>query len=140
MTSTSKKHSSVFPRQKLPEKHTYLAPDHSEIRILFEVTGAGVAHCKLPPGATSSSVRHKTVNEVWYILSGTGEIWQGRDGLNDFADLTAGVCLTIPVGNSFQFRNTGPDDLDILITTVPNWPGPEEAVPVAGFWKDTDQI
>lgn len=127
--------SSVFLRQLLPERFTYLAPDRSEIRILLDVSGAGVAHCRLPPGAISSPVRHKSVNEIWYILSGQGQIWQSRNGVNDFADLSAGVCLTIAVGNSFQFRNTGADNLDILITTVPNWPGPDEAVPVSGYWQ-----
>lgn len=127
--------SSIFLRQSLPEKFTYLAPDHSEIRILLDVSGAGVAHCRLPPSCVSSPVKHKSVNEIWYILSGSGQIWQGRNGLNDFADLSAGVCLTIAAGDSFQFKNTGTEDLDILITTAPNWPGPDEAVPVSGYWE-----
>lgn len=126
---------SLFLRQHLPEKYSYLAPDGSEIRMLLDVAGAGVAHCRLPPGCVSSPVKHKSVNEIWYILSGSGQIWQGRNGLDDFADLSAGVCLTIAAGDSFQFKNTGMGDLDILITTAPNWPGPDEAVPVSGYWK-----
>lgn len=128
-------HIALFLRQPLSEKYSYLAPDGSEIRVLVDVPGAGMAHCRLPPGGVSSPVKHKSVNEIWYILSGTGQIWQSRDGLNDFAELGAGACLTIPVGNSFQFRNTGSANLDILIATVPNWPGPDEAVPVPGYWE-----
>ena len=49
--------------------------------------------------------------------------------------LTAfGVCLTIPPGTSFQFRNTGWEPLCFIITTMPPWPGPEEAVRVTDHW------
>lgn len=128
----------LFLRQQLPPTPTYLAPDRSEIRILLDVPGAGVAHCKLPPGKVSSAVKHKTVNEIWYVLSGAGELWQSRNELTDIAKLSDGMCITIPVANSFQFRNTGLDDLNILITTSPNWPGPDEAIPVKGYWPTED--
>ena len=124
----------LFHHKPFPKDYDYLAPDTSEIRVLLDVPGGGLAHCVLPSGKTSVAVRHKTVNEIWYVISGTGEIWQGLNGDHEFADLRPGVSLTIKTGNSFQFRNIGNDDLRILITTVPNWPGAEEAVQVDGYW------
>ncbi|MEK6283898.1 MAG: hypothetical protein AABN95_26395 [Acidobacteriota bacterium] len=32
----------------LPEQYDYLAPDGSEIRLLPDVSGGGLAHCRLP--------------------------------------------------------------------------------------------
>jgi mannose-6-phosphate isomerase-like protein (cupin superfamily) len=59
----------------------YSAPDGSEIRLLLNVKGGGLAHCTLPPAATTLAVRHRTVEEIWYFLDGTGEVWKiGRRG------------------------------------------------------------
>ena len=124
----------LFEQKPFPEKYDYLAPDTSEIRLLLDVPGAGVAHCILPPGKVSVAVRHQTVNEIWYVISGKGELWQGLNTIDEFAELRSGVTLTIKKGNSFQFRNTGNADLCILITTSPNWPGAQEAVHVKGYW------
>ena len=62
---------------------------------------------------------------------------QGLNGVNEFVSLRPGMSLTITAGNSFQFKNTGTDDLCILITTSPNWPGAEEAVHVRGYWEQS---
>jgi hypothetical protein len=49
-------------------------------------------------------------------------------------DLRRGVALTIPVGTSFQFRNTGRDPLAIIGVTMPPWPGEDEAMESKGVW------
>ena len=110
--------------QMLPEQHIY-APDGSEIRPLVQSDGASMAHCTLPPGAVTKAVRHRTVEEIWYILSGRGQIWrhldrratmnvEGNPPVSDdvaeaVTDLTAGCSLTIPTGAHFQFRTIGDD-------------------------------
>jgi mannose-6-phosphate isomerase-like protein (cupin superfamily) len=38
-----------------------------------------------------------------------------------------GTSLSIPVGTTFQFRNTGPGTLAAVGVTMPPWPGPGEA-------------
>ena len=112
----------------------YLAPDKSEIRLLPSMNGGGMAHCVLPPHAVSSAVEHKTVEEIWYILSGSGEIWRKRGSEEQVVSLLPQTCITIPVHTQFQFRNTGPDSLKILICTMPPWPGASEAIRVKDFW------
>ena len=49
-------------------------------------------------------------------------------------DVGPGVALSIETGCRFQFRNTGDDDLCILIVTMPPWPGAHEARPATGRW------
>lgn len=124
----------LFDCKSFPDKYSYLAPDKSQIRVLLDVPGAGLAHCILPAGVISAAVRHQTVHEIWYVISGRGEIWQGLNEVNEFADLSPGVTVSIRRGNHFQFRNTGVTDLCILIATTPKRPGAHEAVHVEGYW------
>ena len=49
-----------------------------------------------------------------------------------------GVSLTIPVEACFQFRNTGEEPLRLIITTMPPWPGKDEAERVQGYWLEGD--
>ena len=57
----------------LPNDYDTLAPDGSQIRLLQSLDGVSVVHCRLPPGAVTVPVRHRTVAEIWYILAGEGE-------------------------------------------------------------------
>lgn len=124
----------VFVTKQLSADYDYLAPDGSEIRLLPTVGGGGLAHCTLPPGKVSKAVVHRTVEEIWYCLSGEGQIWRKLGDLETVVDLRAGTSVTIPTGMRFQFRTTGGEPLCILIATMPPWPGKEEAVPVDGRW------
>lgn len=117
----------------LPDNCTYLAPDGSEIRSLVNGETGSLCHCLLPPGATSRPVRHKTVEELWYVLEGSGQIWRGRPGEGGEAlSVRPGDSLRIPVGTAFQFRASPDAPLKLLLATVPAWPGPDEAVPAKG--------
>lgn len=120
--------------KQLPVEYNNLAPDGSEIRLLLGVQGGGLAHCALPPGKTSVAVTHRTVEEIWYFLSGRGEVWRKKDGGEQVTEVQPGLCLSIPLGSHFQFRNTGDEPLCFIIATMPPWPGPQEAVPVSGKW------
>jgi mannose-6-phosphate isomerase-like protein (cupin superfamily) len=119
----------------LSPTYDYLAPDTSEIRLLTSINQGGLCLCTLPINKTSSPVKHKTVNEIWYCISGNGEIWLSAEDYNKVVAFHQGDSFLIPVDYSFQFRNTGDEPLNILITTMPSWPGPEEAVTVPGKWS-----
>jgi len=112
-----------------------LAPDGSEIRLLGAVRGGGVVHCTLPPGRTSLAVRHRTVEEIWYVLGGRGQVWRGQGPREEVVDVEPGVALTIPLGVHFQFRTVGSEPLRFVIVTIPPWPGAEEAVRVKDHWE-----
>ena len=113
------------------------APDGSQVRILLALAGGSLAHFRLEPGQVARAVRHRTIEEIWYVIAGCGEIWRAQDGREEVAPLVAGTCLTIPVGTAFQFR-AGPDDgLEIVGVTMPPWPGDAEAEAVQGRWAPT---
>lgn len=87
----------------LPPDFDVLAPDGSEVRILLSLPRASMAHFRLPPGQISLAVRHRTVEEIWYILSGQGEMWRSVAGQEEIVPLSSGTCLTIRPACRFSF-------------------------------------
>ncbi len=61
-----------FDYRELAGGRDALAPDGSEIRLLSETSRGSMVHCTLGPGEVSAPVAHRTVEEVWYFLEGTG--------------------------------------------------------------------
>ena len=115
-----------------------LAPDGCEIRELSRVSGASMAHGTLPPGRTSLAIRHRTIEEIWYVLSGVAEIWR-RLGDQESVDLiSGGRSLTLPAGCEFQFRTIGAEPFTFIMCTMPPWPGNDEAILVEGKWEVVD--
>ena len=114
-----------------------VAPDGSDVRLLLEVDGGGLAHFELAPGRTSVAVTHRTVEEIWYFLRGRGEMWRRRGPHEEVVEVLAGICVTIPLGTHFQFRAFAGEPLAALGATIPRWPGDEEAIVVDGPWEPT---
>jgi len=125
---------SGFSTKALPEVYDVLAPDGSEVRVLAGASRGSMAHFRLPPGQVSVAVCHRTVDEVWYVTAGSGEIWRSSRNAEEVTALSPGLSLTIPVGTSFQFRAGNDAALEIVGVTMPPWPGPDEAYPVTGKW------
>ena len=123
-----------FTTRALPVAPDLTAPDGAQVRLLSDLAGGSMAHFELAPGQSSMAVTHRTVEEIWYVLSGKGQMWRHQDGDSSITDLEAGISLTIPLGTHFQFRNTGPTPFTAVAVTMPPWPGDGEAVPVAGEW------
>jgi mannose-6-phosphate isomerase-like protein (cupin superfamily) len=120
---------------KLKADYDKIAPDGSEIRLLPKMNRGSLCHCTLPVGRTSFAVKHKTIEEIWYILDGNGQIWRKNGDEETITDLKEGVSITIPTGTRFQFKNVGESPLKIIITTMPPWPGDDEAIRVEGHWN-----
>lgn len=127
----------MFETESLPADVTDVAPDGSEVRVLLGLKNGGLAHFTLGAGQTSRAVAHHTVEEIWYVLEGEGEMWRSLGDQESVVSLRRGVCLTIPVGTRFQFRATTPEALEVVGVTMPLWPGPGEAYFVAGAWEST---
>lgn len=123
-----------FETTRLPTTPDVTAPDGSDVRILLRLAGGSMAHFELPAGRTSLAVAHRTVEEIWYIVSGRGEMWRKHEAHEEIVALEAGVCLTIPVGTHFQFRALGNAPLAAVGVTMPPWSGEAEAVRVKGKW------
>lgn len=127
----------MFDTMSLPAKPTVTAPDGSDVRVLLHSDRGSMAHFELAPGQISIAVRHRTVSELWYFLSGHGQMWRRATDREEVVDVTTGVCISIPVGTEFQFRTVGDEPLAAVAVTMPPWPGGQESIATTGVWKPT---
>ena len=128
---------SAFSTMQLPIERTVVAPDGSDVRVLLGLAGGGMAHFSLPAEAVSAAVTHRTVEEIWFIIAGSGQMWRRQGSIEAVTELAAGTCVTIPLGTHFQFRAGRACALEAVAITMPPWPGDGEAVPVSGPWRPT---
>ncbi|MGK7907324.1 MAG: cupin domain-containing protein [Synechococcus sp.] len=128
-----------FTIRMLPELPDAIAPDGSNVRILTSLPRGSMAHFELLPGKTSVAVAHRTVEEIWYVLGGEGEMWRKQGDREEIVTLTAGISVTIPLGTAFQFRAGGNSPLTAVAITMPPWPGDAEAYTVTGYWHATSR-
>jgi mannose-6-phosphate isomerase-like protein (cupin superfamily) len=114
----------LFETRLLEDAAVVPAPDGSAVRPLCRLPGAGsFAHFQLEPGEVSRAVSHETVQEIWYVVAGAGQMWRRQRGREDeHTTLAPGTCLTIPLGATFQFRTEGDEPLRIAAVTMPPWP------------------
>ena len=128
-----------FATLRLPADRSVVAPDGSDVRVLLGRAAGGMAHFELAPGRTAAAVTHRTVEEIWYVVAGRGEMWRRLGAVEETVVLEPGVCLTIPLGTHFQFRAAPDQAVAAIAVTMPPWPGVGEAVPVRGPWTASDR-
>ncbi|MDA0263354.1 MAG: cupin domain-containing protein [Chloroflexi bacterium] len=114
-----------------------IAPDGSEIRLLVDTgqgaTKSSLVEVTLPAGQTTRPIWHRTVEEVWYVLEGTGKVWRCPPDTPTASappvNVIPGDSLTVPTNWRFQFAANPNAPLRFLCHTTPPWPGEYEAVP-----------
>jgi len=129
---------SEFTVKRVGSTIDVVAADSSELVLLSRTDRASMAHGLLRPGATSNAMVHRSVDEVWFVVSGSAEIWRANDNGESLEIVDAGTSLAIPCGTRFQYRTVGPEPFRFIMATIPAWPGEDEAVPTAGAWSDRD--
>ena len=126
-----------FATMHIPAAPSEIAPDGSAVRVLLGLTGGTVAHFELPAGNVSRAVTHRTVEEVWLILSGRGELWRKQAAREEIAALEPGLCVSLPRSTHFQFRASATEALTLVAVTIPRWPGDQEVEYVPGPWQSS---
>ena len=113
------------------------APDGTALRLLLNLAGGSLAHFELPAAAVSHAVAHRTIEEIWFVVSGQGSIWRSLESVERIDPIGPGTALTIPLGTAFQFRAAAAAPLAFVAIAMPPWPGMDEAIPVEGPWAPT---
>jgi mannose-6-phosphate isomerase-like protein (cupin superfamily) len=126
-----------FSTQTVATAREVTAPDGSRVRVLAVAKRGSMARFTLPPYGVARAVRHRTVEELWFILSGHGRMWRHDADTEEVVALANGVSLAIPCGASFQFRSDSAEPLHAVGVTIPPWPGEDEAYLVEGPWDAT---
>jgi len=124
------KYETAWVARVTPER----APDGSTVRPLLSLRSGSMAQFELEPGGISLAVRHRSVGEIWLVVSGRGRMWRQQCEQHGIVDLIPGVCISIPAGTAFQFRCEGSEALRVAAVSMPPWPGDEEAELVPGIW------
>ena len=109
------------------EDYQHMSPAGAQVRLLQDNQYGGMAQCTLKANTISKAVRHKTVGEFWYVLSGSGAIWRKNEHGESVSKLESGVSIDIPLGTDFQYRSDQ-EDMVFICVTMPPWPG-------AGEWS-----
>lgn len=123
-----------FATMQLPNEPDAIAPDGSDVRVLLQLARGSMAHFELGEGRISRAVAHRSVEEIWYVLHGHGQMWRRQADREETVPLHPGTCVSIPAGTSFQFRADGSGPLAAVGVTMPPWPGTDEAYDVPGAW------
>ena len=126
-----------FETKRLPINRDTIAPDGLDVRVLLKLKEGSLTHFELAPEETSIAIAHCSVEEIWFFVKGSGEMWRKLDDQEEIVPVHAGVCITIPVGTRFQFRSFGNEPLAAIGVTMPPWPGETEAYMVQGKWIPT---
>ncbi|PYS93204.1 MAG: hypothetical protein DMF64_05845 [Acidobacteria bacterium] len=95
-------------------------PHGSEIRPLIDRTTSEIELCSLaeevlPPGAAVARHHHLETEEVYYILSGQGQMTVGCEE----RAVTTGDAIFIPRETSHTLANTGTEPLVLLLVCGP---------------------
>jgi len=103
-----------------PPFNTYNLPTVENIcnQILREVIAlpkVSMAHVTMAPGNVSLWHDHVEMNEVYFILKGTGILTYGNRALT----ATKGAYLVIPPNTPHKLKNTGNTDLEHLVFALP---------------------
>jgi len=81
---------------------------------VFMTNWAYVDHLLLPPGASEGLHRHQGVEEIYYVISGAGEVRIGEET----APIGAGDAVPVLFGEAHGFRNAGSEDLEFMIIGI----------------------
>ena len=69
--------SQPFETRTLESAPVVIAPDGSAVRPLCVLPGAGsFAHFRLGPDDVARAVVHETVQEIWFVVAGAGQMWR----------------------------------------------------------------
>jgi mannose-6-phosphate isomerase-like protein (cupin superfamily) len=105
--------------------------------VLLFLKGGSMAHFHLGAGTVAKAVVHRSVEELWFVVAGRGEMWRRQGEREEVIELQPELCVSIPAGTQFQFRASPVEAVSAVAVTMPPWPGPEEAVFVDGPWRST---
>jgi hypothetical protein len=96
-----------FGTMLLPDAPDAIAPDGSQVRILLRLDGGSMAHFGLAAGQVSRAVAHHAVDELWYVLSGHGQMWRRQREREEMVPLRpAPACPSRPARTSSSAPTT----------------------------------
>jgi mannose-6-phosphate isomerase-like protein (cupin superfamily) len=107
----------------------FITKDSSEIREILAPRNSSIkrqslAEARLLPGRSTAEHYHIQTEEIYYILSGRGQIIVDREK----RDVKKHDGIAIPPGVKHKITNTGTEDLIFLCCCVPAYEGEDTVI------------
>ncbi|MGH9823907.1 MAG: cupin domain-containing protein, partial [Blastocatellia bacterium] len=80
-----------------------------------DLTRCSLAEELLPPGHAVLPHHHDEIEEVYYILEGSGVMTVG----NEQREVASGDAIYVPRGNTHTLKNTGSEPIRLLLVCGP---------------------
>jgi mannose-6-phosphate isomerase-like protein (cupin superfamily) len=84
-------------------------------RSTSDITGCSLAEEIMPPGKAVKPHFHKTHEEVYYLITGSGRMRVS----DEWRDVSAGDAIYIPVNCVHSLVNTGDEDIRLVLVVGP---------------------
>jgi len=102
-----------------------ISPGGAMVYHLIHVPGGALSRVVVQPGMVSTGGRLEGIEDTFFILSGTGQIWRCESNgpvlREETVALRPGVTVTIPSGVAFQYRSHPEEPLVFLEIVAPGW-------------------
>ena len=106
--------------KNIADVNAFITKDGSEIRELLahrnsSIRKQSLAEARLGPGMATAAHLHPETEEIYYLLSGSGEMRIE----SETRQVGAGDAIAIPPGQTHTIRNTGSVELKFLCMCAP---------------------
>ena len=108
--------------QNIEQTVSFITKDGSEIRELLAhrnscIRNQSLAEARVPVGGQTTPHYHPLTEEIYYILSGQGELTIG----DETSAVGPGDAIAIPPGAEHQITNTGGKTLKFICCCAPGY-------------------